>query len=128
MNETTAIWAALGAIFVACVIAAVLIWAVRKKVIALETVTHAGDLLDSIPVTGDGFVALLYQYARMAVHAVEQLAKTGVIEKTPETKKAAAVEMVEQFAAIDAVELGTADRKAADALIEAAVQELPRNN
>lgn len=127
MNET-AIWVALGAIFCACVIAAALIWMVRKQIIGLETVEHASDLLDSFDVTGDGFVALLYQYARMAVHAVEQLAKTGMIDKTPESKKAAAMEYVETFAKIDAVELGKADREAADALIEAAVAELPRNN
>ena len=78
-------------------------------------------------IVGSGFIAQIAEYARIAVHAVEQLAKTGVIEKDNDTKKQTAMEYVQQFAKVDEVTLSPADLETADLLVEAAVAELPRN-
>lgn len=125
MDSTT--WIALAAIALAVCIGIVLIYLLRKKIIKPETVTQAAELLDGIEVVGSGFIQQLAEYAKIAVHAVEQLAKQGVIEKNNETKKKAAMEYVQSFAKIDEVTLSPADLDTADVLIEAAVNELPRN-
>ena len=125
MDGTT--WIAIAAIALAVLIGIVLIYLLKKKFIKPETVTQAAELLDGIEVVGSGFIQQLAEYARIAVHAVEQLAKTGVIEKDNDMKKKAALEYVQTFAKIDEVSLSPADLDTADVLIEAAVNELPRN-
>ena len=125
MDGTT--WIAIAAIALAVLIGIVLIYLLKKKFIKPETVTQAAELLDGIEVVGSGFIQQLAEYAKIAVHAVEQLAKQGVIEKNNETKKKTALEYVQTFAKIDEVSLSPADLDTADVLIEAAVNELPRN-
>ena len=125
MDSTT--WIALAAIALAVCIGIVLIYLLRKKIIKPETVTQTAELLDGITVSGSGFIQQLAEYARIAVRAVEQLAKQGVINKDNETKKHTAMEYVQSFAKIDEVTLSPADLDTADVLIEAAVNELPRN-
>lgn len=125
MDGTT--WIAIAAIALAVLIGIVLIYLLKKKFIKPETVTQAAELLDGIEVVGSGFIQQLAEYAKIAVHAVEQLAKQGVIEKNNEKKKKTALEYVQTFAKIDEVSLSPADLDTADVLIEAAVNELPRN-
>ena len=121
------IWIAIAAIVLAALTGITLIYLLKKKIIEPETVTQAAELLDGIEVVGSGFIQQLAEYARIAVHAVEQLAKQGVIEKNNDTKKKTALEYVQTFAKIDDVSLSPADLDTADVLIEAAVNELPRN-
>ena len=125
MNGTT--WIAIAAIALAVLIGIVLIYLLKKKIIKPETITQTAELLDGIEVVGSGFIQQLAEYAKIAVHAVEQLAKQGVIEKNNNTKKKTALEYVQTFAKIDDVSLSPADLDTADVLIEAAVNELPRN-
>lgn len=114
------------AVVLACALGVCLIIMLRKKIIKPETLTHAAELLDGVAVSGSGFVANLAEYARIAVHAVEQLAKTGIISGGTD-KKEAAMDYVRQLAQTDKVPLSPDDLKTADVLIEAAVNELPRN-
>ena len=120
------IWIAIAAIVLAALTGITLIYLLKKKIIEPETVTQAAELLDGIEVVGSGFIQQLAEYARIAVHAVEQLAKQGVIEKNNDTKKKTALEYVQTFAKIDDVSLSPADLDTADVLIEAAGNELPR--
>ena len=115
------------AIILACGLGVGLIVLYKKKIIKPETLTQAATLLDGVDIVGSGFIAQIAEYARIAVHAVEQLAKTGVIEKDNEVKKQTAMEYVQQFAKVDEVTLSPADLETADLLVEAAVAELPRN-
>ena len=120
-------WLAIIAIVLSCGLGVGLIYLYKKKVIKAETLTQAATLLDGVDIVGSGFIAQIAEYARIAVHAVEQLAKTGVIEKDNDTKKQTAMEYVQQFAKVDEVTLSPADLETADLLVEAAVAELPRN-
>lgn len=118
-------WAAFAAVLLACISAAALIYLVRKQIISANTVEHVGDLLDSIEITGSGFTSQLFEYARMAVHAVEQLAKNGEITKGE--RKDTALSLVDTYALIDSVDLTDQDKVALDSIIEAAVSELPKS-
>jgi hypothetical protein len=120
-------WLAIIAIVLSCGLGVGLIYLYKKKIIKAETLTQAATLLDGVDIVGSGFIAQIAEYARIAVHAVEQLAKTGVIEKDNDTKKQTAMEYVQQFAKVDEVTLSPADLETADLLVEAAVAELPRN-
>jgi len=120
-------WLAIIAIILSCGLGVGLIYLYKKKIIKAETLTQAATLLDGVDIVGSGFIAQIAEYARIAVHAVEQLAKTGVIEKDNDTKKQTAMEYVQQFAKVDEVTLSPADLETADLLVEAAVAELPRN-
>ena len=123
-------WVGISAICLAAVLAVILIVLLKKGLITKETVTATGNLLESLPVVAapDSFVGQLYAYAQMAVSAVEQLVKTGVLPKGNDERKSEAKAMVETYAKIDGIELGETDRAAIDTLIEAAVAELPRND
>ena len=120
-------WLAIIAIVLSCGLGVGLIYLYKKKIIKAETLTQAATLLDGVDIVGSGFIAQIAEYARIAVHAVEQLAKTGVIEKDNEVKKQTAMEYVQQFAKVDEVTLSPSDLETADLLVEAAVAELPRN-
>lgn len=120
-------WIAVAAIALSVLIGIALIWMIKKKIIKPETLTQAAELIDGVAVTGDGFIAKLAEYARIAVRAVEQLAKNGVIGRDNGVKKETAMTYLQQFAKTDEVTLSPADLETADLLIEAAVNELPRN-
>lgn len=125
MDTNTAL--SIIAIILACGLGVGLIFLYKKKIIKTDTISQAATLLDGIDVVGSGFIAQIAEYARIAVHAVEQLAKTGVIEKNNEIKKLTAMNYVQQLAKVDEVSLSPADLETADLLVEAAVNELPRN-
>ena len=126
MNDP-ALWTAIAAVALALIVGIALIVLIRKKIIPIEAIEQTTDLMDTIEVSGDGFAAKLYEYVKIAVHAVEQLAKTGVIENKGASKKAAALEYTEKIAKADEIELTPEEKAVADLMIEAAVAELPRN-
>ena len=126
MNDP-ALWTAIAAVCLALIVGITLIVLIRKKIIPIGAIEQTADLLDTIEVSGDGFASKLYEYVKIAVHAVEQLAKTGVIENKGASKKAAALEYTEQIAKADEIELTPEEKAVADLMIEAAVAELPRN-
>ena len=126
MNDP-ALWTAIAAVCLALIVGIALIVLIRKKIIPIRAIEQTADLLDTIEVSGDGFASKLYEYVKIAVHAVEQLAKTGVIENKGASKKAAALEYTEQIAKADEIELTPEEKAVADLMIEAAVAELPRN-
>ena len=118
----------LVALAVAAVIGFALVILVVKKVIRRETVEGIADVIREMPVTmGSGLFGKIYEYSRAAVLAVEQLVKTGEIEKEDEVRKAEAMKIVEKAAKVDDVPFGAAESEMASACIEAAVQQLPRN-
>ena len=118
----------LVALAVAAVIGFTLLILIVKKVIRKETVEGIADVIREMPVTmGSGLFGKIYEYSRAAVLAVEQLVKTGAIEKEDEARKAEAMKIVEKAAEVDDVPFGAAESEMASACIEAAVQQLPRN-
>ncbi len=118
-------WISIAAVALSVLIGIALIYMIRKQIIKPEALDNAVELLDSVAVSGDGFISKLAEYARIAVRTVEQLAKTGVIGGDNDTKKKTAMVYVQQFAQADEIELTTGDLNTADLLIEAAVNELP---
>ena len=121
-------WIGIAALVLALAIAAVLIILFKRGLITGDTITATGELMDSVQIAGDGFVAQLYSYARMAVRAVEQMVKNGDLGMGNEVRKAAAVDQVLRFAEVDGMDLGETDRQAVSDLIEAAVAELPKTH
>ena len=118
----------LVALAVAAAIGFTLVILVVKKVIRKETVEGIADVIREMPVTmGSGLFGKIYEYSRAAVLAVEQLVKTGEIEKEDEARKAEAMKIVKKAAKVDDVPFGAAESEMASACIEAAVQQLPRN-
>lgn len=112
---------------VAVVIGFAMLILVAKKVIRTETVEGIADVVRDMPVTmGSGLFGKIYEYSRTAVLTVEQLVKTGKIKPDDQSRKAAAMQMVEAAAHIDDVPFGAAESEAADMCIEACVQQLPR--
>lgn len=126
MNDP-ALWTAIAAVAMALIVGIALIVLIEKRVIPIGAIEQTADLLDTIEVSGDGFASKLYEYVKIAVNAVEQLAKTGVIENKGASKKAAALEYTEKIAKADEIELTPEEKAVADLMIEAAVAELPRN-
>ena len=99
-----------------------------KKVIRKDTLEQIVETVKDMPVTmGSGLFGKIYEYSRAAVLTVEQLVKTGQIAKEDQARKDKAMEIVEQAAKVDEVPFGTAESEMASLCIEAAVQQLPRN-
>lgn len=113
----------------AVVVAAGLIYLYHKGNITKNTLEHLVGVVESLPAPAPGSVSeALMRYAKMAVLAVEQLAKTGVIDDTPENKKAKSLEYVQTFAASDGITLSLKDVQSADLMVEANVAELPKSH
>ena len=123
-NNTTT----LVALAVASLIGFALLILITKRAIRKETVEGIADVIREMPVTmGSGLFGKIYEYSRAAVLTVEQLVKTGQIEKEDQARKDAAMHIVQQAAQVDDVPFGAAESEMASACIEAAVQQLPRN-
>ena len=118
-------WQAIVGIVLFAVVVVVLIILYRKNKINEQYLNNLIDYLDSID-DGSGIVPLLASYAKKAVLAVEQMVKAGVLPKTNEARKDKAMQIVNELAAADAIELSEKDKSAADSLIEAEVFELRR--
>ena len=108
--------------------AVILIILFKKRVIDAGDIEGTGEILEGIPLPeGNGAFNLFVNYAKIAVKAVEQLVKNGVITRDDKARKDAAMNMVEAAAKVDGVPFGAAEMEVADICIEAEVQELPRN-
>lgn len=118
----------LVALAVAAVIGFALLILIVKKVIRKETLESIADVIRDMPVTmGSGLFGKIYEYSRAAVLTVEQLVKTGKVDPDDDTRKNEAMRIVEKAARVDDVPFGAAESEMASACIEAAVQQLPRN-
>lgn len=116
------------ALVVAVLLGFVLLVLYMKKVIRKDTLEQIVETVKDMPVTmGSGLFGKIYEYSRAAVLTVEQLVKTGQIKKDNEVRKDAAMHIVEQAAKVDEVPFGAAESEIASLCIEAAVQQLPRN-
>lgn len=120
-------WVEISAIAVAALVAIALIILLKRGWITKETVEAAEDLLDSLPMVGvEGFIEQLYNYCRLAVRAVEQMTKAGVLPKENAARKEEAVQHVITYAEADGIEISDNELSAINTLIEAAVLELPK--
>lgn len=116
------------ALVVAVLVGFALLVLYMKKVIRKDTLEQIVETVKDMPVTmGSGLFGKIYEYSRAAVLTVEQLVKTGQIKKDNEVRKDAAMHIVEQAAKVDEVPFGAAESEIASLCIEAAVQQLPRN-
>ena len=116
------------ALAVAVLIGFALLVLYMKKVIRKDTLEQIVETVKDMPVTmGSGLFGKIYEYSRAAVLTVEQLVKTGQIAKEDQARKDKAMEIVEQAAKVDEVPFGAAESEMASLCIEAAVQQLPRN-
>lgn len=123
MEFITQNWQTIVGIIVAIAIGVVLIILYRKNKITEEFLQDLEDYLDSID-DGTGIVPLLAAYAKRAVLAVEQMVKAGVLPKTNEDRKNMAIQIVNELAAADGIELNEEDATAVDSLIESEVYEM----
>ena len=99
-----------------------------KKVIRKDTLEQIVETVKDMPVTmGSGLFGKIYEYSRAAVLTVEQLVNIGQIAKEDQVRKDKAMEIVELAAKVDEVPFGAAESEMASLCIEAAVQQLPRN-
>lgn len=114
------------ALCLALIVAGVIILLFKKKIIDEKAIEGVGQVLDGIPVTEGPFV-MIRDYAKIAVRAVEQLVKSGHIDRDDVKRKDAAMDMVEAAAKADGLTYGDAEKNVADMCIEAEVLELPRN-
>lgn len=94
-----------------------------KNQINAESIDMLIEYLDTID-DGDGIVPLLAGYAKKAVTAVEQMVKIGLLVKENEARKDKAMQIVEELALADGIELSEDDKIAADYLIESEVFEM----
>ena len=116
------------ALAVAVLVGFALLVLYMKKVIRKDTLEQIVETVKDMPVTmGSGLFGKIYEYSRAAVLTVEQLVKTGQIAKEDQARKDKAMEIVEQAAKVDEVPFGAAESEMARLCIEAAVQQLPRN-
>jgi len=114
------------ALCLALITAGVLILLFKKRIIDEKAIEGVGQVLDGIPISEGPFV-MIREYAKIAVHAVEQLVKNGKIDRDDETRKNKAMAMVETAAKVDGLTFGEAEKETASICIEAEVQDLPRN-
>ena len=124
MNEATI---SLIASLVALAVGIVLIVLYKRKVVDGELIEGTANLMQGIEFPQGSAFGMILEYAKTAVLTVEQLVKTGVIGKDDETRKNAAMNIVEQAAKVDGLPYGAAEMEVASACIEAEVAELPRN-
>ena len=116
------------ALVVALIVSLALLILHQRGTIKEETVHGVSEILQSLPVTmGSGLFGKIMEYSQTAVLAVEQLVKIGEVEKTNKARGDAAMEIVERAALCDDVPFNDLERAVADACIEAAVHQLPRN-
>lgn len=115
-------WLSIIAAVIALAGAGLLFWLYRQGVLSKEGIAAVGSVLDDLHFEGS-FLATLAYYCSLAVKAVEQMVKAGVLEKDDGVRKDAAVDFVLNYAAVDGYELTDDDREAIGSLIEAKVYE-----
>lgn len=115
------------ALVVSLIVAGVLIFLASRKKITIEAIEGAEKVLEGIPVMEGSPVSKIKEYAQIAVKAVEQLVKTGVIPREDGIRKDTAMTIIENAAKVDGLPYGAAEMDAASYCVEAEVQDLPRN-
>lgn len=125
MNENTTILIALA---VAVLVGFSLLLLYMKKVIKKDTLEQIVETIQAMPVTmGSGLFGKIYEYSRAAVLAVEQLVDVGKVQPDDQSRKDAAMHIVEAAAKVDEVPFGAPEGEMADICIEANVKQLSRN-
>lgn len=125
MNENSTI---LIALLVAVLVGFAMLLLYVKKVIKKDTLEQIVETVQAMPVTmGSGLFGKIYEYSRAAVLAVEQLVDVGKVKPDDQSRKDAAMHIVEAAAKVDEVPFGAAEGEMADICIEANVKQLPRN-
>lgn len=116
------------ALAVAVLVGFALLLLYMKKVIRKDTLEQIVEVVEDMPVTmGSGLFGKIYEYSRAAVLAVEQLVDVGKVKPDDQSRKDAAMHIVEAAAKVDDVPFGAAEGEMADICIEANVKQLPRN-
>ena len=100
----------------------IILW--KKGLLTADALNALGDLVDGVILPEDGPIGTLAYYARLAVRAVEQLVKSGQLEKDDETRREKALELVEEYAAASGPALTDKEISTVRSLIEAEVYEL----
>lgn len=110
-------------------LAGVLIWLYKTGKITTNGISAIGGLLDQVEqIIPDGcLMDKLIRNAAEAVRAVEQLVKKGELEKTDEARKAKAVELANEYTALDNIAITNPVASALDTIIEAEVGGLPKD-
>ncbi len=121
-------WISIIAMIVAAVTAVGLILLYKRGFVTTSGLEALSALLKDVDVSQYSNVDRLKEYAKMAVDAVEQMAKSGAIQPDNETKKQIAMNTVQHMALADKIDLTRAEMTVADSLVEAAVYNLPRNH
>lgn len=83
-----------------------------------------GNMSNEMPKPQNELLSTLIYYCRLAVQAVEQLVKSGQIDKDDEARRDIAMEMVEQYATADGVTLDDNSRETVKSLIEVQVYQM----
>ncbi len=115
------------ALCLALIVAGILIFLFKKRVIDETAIEGVGQILDGIPAEAGSPFEMIREYSKIAVRTVEQLVKNGIIQKDNTARKEKAMEIVETAAKIDGLEYGAAEKEIADSCVEAEVYNLPRN-
>lgn len=118
------------AVVLALIIGVALIVLYKRQVIDSELIEGTANLMKEIELPElpvDSVFGKILEYAKTAVLTVEQLVKTGVINRDDESRKTKAMEIVETAAKVDQLDFGCDEEEIASACIEAEVSQLPRN-
>ena len=119
-------WISIAAMILAALAAVGLIILYRKGPISQSGLQAMSAMLKDLKVKDANVNRLMY-YASIAVDAVEQMAKSGAIEPTNVIKKQTAMNVVENMALADNINLSRIQLAVAEDLVESAVYNLPRN-
>lgn len=119
-------WDVFAAIMVACLVAALIAIMWRKGSLSNVALSALKTLIESKAEgrTDNGFISLMTKYCAIAVRAVEQLALSGQIEKESEIKKETAMNLAEEYAKADGIDVEQIDSGVLGSLIEEAVHTM----
>lgn len=121
-------WMSIIAVCVALMVALTMVILYKKRVIDADVIAGVNQAFQDLPVVeGNGVFGKIAEYSKVAVAAVEQMVKTGKIDRNDDARKEAAMQIVANAAKVDDVPFGVAEQDAASTCIEAEVQLLPRN-
>ena len=118
------------AVVLALISGVALIVLYKRQVIDSELIEGTASLMKEIELPElpvDSVFGKILEYAKTAVLTVEQLVKTGVINRDDESRKMKAMSIVETAAKVDQLDFGSDEEEIASACIEAEVSQLPRN-
>lgn len=112
------------------VIAVVLAYIIKKGYVGEDALAGLQLIMKAIPKSNNGLVNDIITYAGIAVRTVEQLVKTGELQKDNHARQMQAVEIVQEMIAteygdnvMEDVHVGMIQD-----IVDAEVHKLPRNN